>query len=180
MRWRGRFAAGSPCRKSGRDGAQANPALQADRLRRPLSALLVSWRSNMNETTDRIVILPAPCDGGRVDRPRLVAVSTPQTPARGNIRGNRLSESVLEQFTPKQLAILKFLIGARWRELGDPSIARVCRFMRVFLVVYVLLIVSWITGTFAMALVSAVTDRPANPRLQRRESPSATCWYGGR
>jgi hypothetical protein len=47
---------------------------------------------------------------------------------------------------------MKFLLGSRWRELGDASVATACRFMRVFLVVYLMLLVALIGGTFAMAL----------------------------
>jgi len=37
---------------------------------------------------------------------------------------------------------LKFLFSSRWRVLDDPSIGRAVRFMRIFLGVYVLLLIA--------------------------------------
>jgi hypothetical protein len=47
---------------------------------------------------------------------------------------------------------MKFLFGSRSRELGDRSIANACRFMRMLLVVYLILLVALVAGTFSAAL----------------------------
>jgi hypothetical protein len=39
---------------------------------------------------------------------------------------------------------LKFLFGSKWRQLSDLAVSNVCRFMRVFIVVYFLLFLALI------------------------------------
>jgi hypothetical protein len=36
-----------------------------------------------------------------------------------------------------QWLLVKFIFGTQWQELDDSAVARVCRFMRVFLIFYV-------------------------------------------
>jgi len=57
-------------------------------------------------------------------------MGSPSLVANNTIRNNWLS--------------LRFLVGGGYRELGDARVTRLCRFMRVFLVAYLL----WLVGPF--------------------------------
>src|SRR5262245_378994 len=47
---------------------------------------------------------------------------------------------------------MKFLFGSQWRELADPAVAIACRFMRVFLIAYILLFLGRAIPVFSGAL----------------------------
>jgi hypothetical protein len=47
---------------------------------------------------------------------------------------------------------LKFLCSSRWRELGDPAIAYAVRFMRIFLVIYLLFLVGMATVVLSVGI----------------------------
>ena len=45
---------------------------------------------------------------------------------------------------------LKFLFGSKWRALGDPTVAKACRLIRLFLIAYLsLFLIGLLTATFA-------------------------------
>ena len=43
---------------------------------------------------------------------------------------------------------MKFLFSSEWRGLRDPAVANVCRFMRIFIVVYFLFFLGFVAFTF--------------------------------
>jgi hypothetical protein len=52
----------------------------------------------------------------------------------------------------RPLTFLKFLCSSRWRELGDPAVANAVRFMRIFLVIYLLLLVGIATVVLSVGI----------------------------